>query len=214
MIDKLTKFPVVPVFYHADLDYTLKVVQASYDGGLRFFEFTNRGEAAERVFAGLRAYVDRHCPELSLGVGTVYTENQAGIFISAGADFIVQPVTTPEVGAICQHYQKPWIPGAMTLNEIWNAWQLGANAVKVFPGNLVGPEYIRALRGPMPDVPLMVTGGVEPTTESIKSWLNAGAQAVGIGSQWFKGMQLSDLPAFSKTIENLVHSLEHPSSSV
>ena len=92
----------------------------------------------------------------------------------------------------------------MTLNEIWNAWQAGATAVKVFPGNLVGPDYIRALRGPMPTVPLMVTGGVEPSEESIGAWLGAGVQAVGLGSQLFKGDYTGDYSKLSDRIAALM----------
>ena len=101
----------------------------------------------------------------------------------------------------------------MTLNEIWSAWQLGATAVKIFPGNLVGPDYIRALRGPMPDVPLMVTGGVEPTPESIREWLGAGVQAVGIGSQLFKGDFSGNYPALARRISGLLEGLQLPASS-
>jgi 2-dehydro-3-deoxyphosphogluconate aldolase/(4S)-4-hydroxy-2-oxoglutarate aldolase len=175
------------VFFHADTAYALEILAACYAGGLRFFEFTNRGKEALEVFTALSAFAQKNCPELSLGIGTVYSAEDAEKFIEAGADFVVQPVTTKDVGDVCLHHKKPWIPGAFTPNEIWHAWQMGATAVKVFPGNLVTPAYIQALRGPMPHVPLMVTGGVEPDPAGILSWLDAGVNAVGIGSQLFKG---------------------------
>lgn len=208
MLQELMRTPVVPVFYHADAVYAQQVLRACYDGGLRFFEFTNRGEAAPQVFAALADYTRQHCPGLHLGIGTIFTPEQATHFLDMGAEFVVQPVITPAVGAVCRQRQKPWIPGATTANEIWNAWQSGATLVKVFPGNLVGPDYIRALRGPIPDVPLMVTGGVEPSAESIQSWLDAGVQATGIGSQWFTSMNVNALADFSSSIKTLLSSLE------
>lgn len=187
MLSELKKSPLVPVFFHPDREHAKNIMRACYAGGIRFFEFTNRGPEAFEVFHFLENAVRQNCPGMALGIGTIYTPQDAERFLRAGADFVVQPVTTAEVAAVCKKHNKPWIPGAMTLNEIWAAWQMGAALVKVFPGNLVQPDYIRALRGPMPEVPLMVTGGVEPTEESIRAWLGAGVQAVGLGSQLFKG---------------------------
>lgn len=184
---KLLDFPLVPVFYHADVAYAQTVVQACYAGGIRAFEFTNRGAQAFDVFAQLQEVVRTQCPDMLLGIGTIYQGEDAERFIAAGADFVVQPVTTEAVGKVCHHHDVPWLPGAMTANEIYRADQLGADVVKIFPGNTVGSGYIKALRGPMPHVRLMVTGGVEPTEASISEWLDAGVQAVGIGSQLFKG---------------------------
>ena len=213
MLDQLKSSPIVPVFFHPDAEYARQIVAACYAGGLRFFEFTNRGAEAFEVFGILEKYVRVHCPGMSLGIGTIYTAEDAARFLGAGADFVVQPVTTAAVGAVCQAAGKPWIPGAMTLNEIWSAWQLGATAVKIFPGNLVGPDYIRALRGPMPNVPLMVTGGVEPTPENIREWLGAGVQAVGIGSQLFKGDFSGNYPALARRISGLLEGLQLSASS-
>lgn len=194
----------MPVFFHPDAEYARQIVQACYAGGLRFFEFTNRGKEAFEVFGQLENHIRTNCPGMALGIGTVYSAADAERFIQAGADFVVQPVTTAAVGAVCLQHGKPWIPGAMTLNEIWSAWQLGATAVKIFPGNVLGPDYIRALRGPMPQVPLMVTGGVEPTPESIHEWLSAGAQVIGIGSQLFQGDFSGDFSALARRISELL----------
>jgi len=207
MLIELQKSPLVPVFFHPDADYAKNIALACYLGGIRFFEFTNRGPEAFEVFHKLENFVRQNCPGMALGIGTIYTPEDAERFIRAGADFVVQPVTTADVAAVCTKHNKPWIPGAMTLNEIWAAWQMGAALVKVFPGNLVKPDYIRALRGPMPDVPLVVTGGVEPTEESIHEWLGAGVQAVGLGSQMFKGDFSGDFSALSVRVKNLLSSI-------
>ncbi len=213
VLEQLNSSPIVPVFFHADAEYAKQIMHACHQGGLRFFEFTNRGKEAFDVFVALEKFARAHCPGLSLGIGTIYTPADAERFIAAGADFVVQPVTTEAVAAVCRLHQKPWIPGAMTLNEIWSASQMGATAVKVFPGNLVGPDYIRALRGPMPDVPLMVTGGVEPKPESIGAWLGAGVQAVGIGSQLFKGDFSGNFSALSLRISGLLEAVRPPAST-
>jgi len=163
------------------------MVRACYAGGIRVFEFTNRGANAFEVFQELAKLTATDCPDLVLGIGTIYNAADAERFIAAGAAFVVQPVTTADVAAVCQRHDVAWVPGAMTLNEIYAATQLGAQLVKVFPGNVVGPDYIKAVRGPMPATKLMVTGGVEPTEASLAEWFGAGINAVGIGSQLFKG---------------------------
>jgi 2-dehydro-3-deoxyphosphogluconate aldolase/(4S)-4-hydroxy-2-oxoglutarate aldolase len=185
VLQKINGFPIVPLFYHDDSGWCKQIVKACYDGGARIFEFTNRGPAALEVFKELSSYVHNKLPEMALGIGTVFTAQEAEKFIEAGADVIIQPITHTEVAAVCKKNNLVWIPAAGTLTEIYNAQQLGALVVKLFPGNVYGPGFVKALRGPMPDVKIMVTGGVEPTVESVHEWFAAGANAVGIGSRLF-----------------------------
>ena len=199
----VTSHPIVPVFYHADVNHAQQIVQACYDGGLRVFEFTNRGNKALAVFGQLVTYVREHCPGMALGIGTILTADEAEDFIKAGADFVVQPVTTAAVGAVCRVHGVPWMPAGSTLNEIYQATLLGANLVKVFPGNVVGPGFIKAIKGPMPCLKLMVTGGVEPNSESLNTWFKAGVTAVGIGSQLFSG-ESSDYAALKERVSRLM----------
>lgn len=191
VLGKCQQAPIVPVFYHPDAAYTKEILKACYDGGLQVFEYTNRGEAALEVFRALVPFVKEHCPGMVLGAGTILTADDAEKFIDAGSDFIVQPVITTAVADVCKQRQIPWIPAGATLNEIYQATLLGAELVKVFPGNVVGPGFIKAIRGPMPHLRLMVTGGVEPTEESLNAWFKAGVTCVGIGSQLFAGDNLS-----------------------
>ncbi|GAB3756195.1 beta/alpha barrel domain-containing protein [Spirosoma pomorum] len=187
LLTLLREHPIVPVYYNADSQQAQTIVQACYDGGLRLFEFTNRGDKAFDVFSGLIEYVRTNCPGMALGIGTILTPEDAERFMDAGADFVVQPVTTELIGKLCRTRGVPWIPAGSTLNEIYQATQLGADVVKVFPGNVVGPGFIKAILGPMPHLKLMVTGGVEPNAESLTTWFKAGVTAVGIGSQLFSG---------------------------
>lgn len=203
ILDLVTNHPIVPVFYHPDAEQAQAIVQACYDGGLRVFEFTNRGTQALSVFTRLVSHVRANCPDMAIGIGTILTPEDADKFLDAGADFVVQPVTTAAVGDVCKRRGVPWMPAGSTLNEIYQATQLGADLVKVFPGNVVGPDFIKAIKGPMPQLKLMVTGGVEPTIDSLSSWFRAGVTAVGIGSQLFAG-QSADPAVLRERIAALV----------
>ena len=122
-------------------------------------------------------------PVNNFRIGTIYDAATARKYIEIGTNFIVAPIMNPEVGAVCQEAGIPWMPGVMTVTEIYNARQAGAEFIKIFPGEVLGPAFVKALKAPMPDVQVMVTGGVSPTAESLKTWFGAGATAVGIGSQ-------------------------------
>ena len=203
---RIEETPIVPLFFNADLTVAQQVLKACYDGGIRVFEFTNRGAEAPAIFAKLIDYCEKECPDLVLGIGTIYDAKQANEFISMGADFMLQPFTTPEVGEVCAKYDIPWMPGTMTLTEIRNAEILGAKYVKIFPGNVVGPGFVKAIKGPMPKTKIMVTGGVEPNKESLSSWFGAGAAAVGMGSQLFPADLIAkkDYQSISNTISDLI----------
>lgn len=176
---------ILPLFYHGDLAVAKAVLKASYDGGSRVFEFTNRGEGAINVFRPLVEYAKAELPGLYLGIGTVYDPATARDFVESGADFIVQPVFNPAVGQVCIEADIPWFPGVSTLTEIYNARVAGADVVKLFPGDVLGSKFIKAIKGPMPDVKIVVTGGVKPTEENLREWFGAGAYGVGLGSNLF-----------------------------
>lgn len=203
VIQALIRQRVIPVFHHAEAAYAQQIVDTCYTAGIRAFEFANRETNTFSVFTHLRAYVSAKYPDLLLGTGTIYNAKEAEAFLEAGADFIVQPVTTADVAAVCRHYDVPWIPSALTPNEIFHATRLGAALVKIFPGSIVGPEYVRAVLAPMPTVKIMVTGGVEPTEENLRAWFAAGVSVVGMGSQLFKPGH--DLPALEARLAHLMH---------
>ncbi|KAA9325357.1 bifunctional 4-hydroxy-2-oxoglutarate aldolase/2-dehydro-3-deoxy-phosphogluconate aldolase [Hymenobacter busanensis] len=182
-LEQARRTPLIPVFYHAAEPYARKVLAACYAGGVRLFEFTNRGPDAFDIFADLQQFVEAEYPDLLLGAGTIFTAAEAERFIAAGADFIVQPVMRAEVAAVCQRHNLAWLPGAQTLNEVYDALHLGATLVKLFPGSYLGPEYLRILRGPLPLAPIMVTGGIQPTPAVLTEWASAGATCVGIDSR-------------------------------
>ncbi|WP_304231761.1 bifunctional 4-hydroxy-2-oxoglutarate aldolase/2-dehydro-3-deoxy-phosphogluconate aldolase [Jiulongibacter sediminis] len=185
VLERLTSYPIVPVYYHKNFQVARGILDDCFDAGLKVFEFTNRGIDAIEVFRQLVDHKNLKYPEMALGVGTVLNQNDARHFIDAGAEFIVQPGISKEVAEICKGESIPWIPGVLTPTEIMNAGELGADMIKIFPGNLVGSQYIKSIKGPFRNLKIMVTGGVDPTVESINEWFNSGVNVVGIGSKLF-----------------------------
>jgi 2-dehydro-3-deoxyphosphogluconate aldolase/(4S)-4-hydroxy-2-oxoglutarate aldolase len=106
-------------------------------------------------------------------------------FITAGAHFIISPILNTEMASVCGEYDKLWIPGCATLTEIVTARQHGAEVIKVFPGSVLGPQFVSSIMPVIPTLQLMITGGVEPTEKSLSAWFGAGAMCVGLGSQLF-----------------------------
>lgn len=185
ILEALHEGGVLPLFYHDDAEVAIEVLKATHRAGLRVFEFTNRGTNALATFEKLATYAHENLPDLAVGIGTIYDDESANKFIYAGADFVVTPVLNPAVGRACAAAEVPWLPGVATLTEIYNARQAGAEVVKLFPGEVVGSAFLKAVRGPMADLRIMVTGGVKPTAESFAEWFGAGAYCVGMGSHLF-----------------------------
>jgi 2-dehydro-3-deoxyphosphogluconate aldolase/(4S)-4-hydroxy-2-oxoglutarate aldolase len=183
---KMKETGMVPVFYHKDLAVCKQVVKACYDGGARVFEFTNRGDFATLVFAELNKWTIENCPEMIMGVGSVIDEATAAMYIALGTNFIVSPLVDEATAKVCNKRKIAWSPGCGSVTEIGRAHELGAEVVKIFPGMQVGgPEFVKAVLGPMPWASIMPTGGVTPTEDNLKSWFNAGVTCVGMGSQLF-----------------------------
>lgn len=173
----------VPIFYQRDIETTKQIITACAAGGIRVIEFTNRGDFAHRVFAEAVEYFAGHNPEVILGVGSVVDAPTAALYIANGANFIVGPIFNAEIARLCNRRKVAYIPGCSTLGEISQAEEMGAEIVKVFPGESVGgPEFIKAILGPCPWTSAIVTGGVAATQDSINAWFKAGVTAVGIGS--------------------------------
>ena len=182
---KIGEAPVVPVFYHKDLEVTKAVVKACYDGGIRAFEFTNRGDFAHEIFAQLVKYADKECPELAIGVGSIVDPGTASLYMQLGACFVVGPLFNPEIAKVCNRRQIPYTPGCGSISEVGAAQEAGCELCKVFPGDVLGPKFVKGLLAPMPWSKLMVTGGVEPSEENLYTWFKAGVYCVGMGSKLF-----------------------------
>ena len=177
---------MVPVFYHADIEVAKKVMTACYEGGVRVFEFTNRGEFAHEIFAQLSKFAAAHCPDMILGAGSVVDAGTASLYLQLGANFIVGPLFNAEVARVCNRRLVPYVPGCGTVTEIGTAQEAGCDVCKIFPaGEVGGPAFVKNIKAPMPWSMLMVTGGVDPSADNISAWMKAGVTCVGMGSKLF-----------------------------
>ena len=202
---------MVPVFYHQKTEIAKSVLKACYEGGARCFEFTNRGDKAHEVFGELIDWVRKELPEMMLGVGSIVDAPTAAMYLQLGADFIVCPILVDEVIKVCNIRKVAVSPGCGSLTEIARAHELGVEVVKIFPALQVGgPEFIKAVSGPMPYVSIMPTGGVSPDEDNIKQWISAGAFCVGMGSNLMVKNEAGgfDLGKISELTKNCLHSVK------
>ena len=184
---------LVPVFYNSDFEVCKKILKACYDGGIRAFEFTNRGDFAHEVFGELNKYALLDLPGLVLGAGSLLEAGTTSLYIQLGAGFVVSPVLNEDMAKVCNRRKILWAPGCGSVSEISKAEELGAELVKIFPANQVGgPEFVKAIKGPMPWCNIMPTGGVDTSEENIKAWFEAGVFCVGMGTQLIRKNFISE----------------------
>ena len=174
---------MVPLFFNSDLELSKKVLKACYNGGARLMEFTARGDFAHEVFGELTKYAVKELPGMIMGVGSVTDGAAASRFMALGANFVVTPVLREDIAIACNRRKVLWSPGCGTLTEIARAEELGCEIVKLFPGDIYGPQFVKGIKGPQPWTSIMPTGGVSPTKENLSGWFNAGVTCVGMGSQ-------------------------------
>lgn len=174
---------LLPLFYLESKEESAEILKSLYRAGVRVIEYTNRGAAALENFKHLIGLKNTSMPDLQLGIGTIKSLEDAEKFLEAGADFLVSPIINPEVGKLAQEAGLLWIPGCMTPTEIDLAQQHGALLIKIFPANILGPEYMASIRELFPGQHFIPTGGVDLTAENIRAWFKAGVSAVGMGSK-------------------------------
>jgi len=174
---------VLPLYFYKDSEVSLQVLRTLYKAGIRAVEYTNRGEAALQNFSKMREVCDKELSGMYLGIGTIKTAEAAQSFVDAGADFIICPGLVEAVAGVADRNGMLWVPGCMTPSEIIHAENMGAKMIKLFPGNILGPEFMSAIKALFPDLLFMPTGGVDLDKENISSWLKAGVCAVGMGSK-------------------------------
>lgn len=194
----------IPVFSHADLAQSLRIVDCVYEAGVRVFEWTHRGPAAFENFVAIQKHCEAKYSDLILGVGSILDSETASRYREAQASFIVSPTLSESLAHYCNRYKLAWLPGCGTLSEIQRAHELGAEIVKIFPANhFDGPRFIKSIRGPMPWISAMPTGGIEPTRESMKTWLDAGVVCFGVGSSLFyEAGELRSIVALKELVSN------------
>jgi len=192
VIIRMRETGIVPVFYHKDPEVCRNVIKACSDGGIKVFEFTNRGDYAHELFSELNKWAEKEVPELIMGVGSVVDAATASLYILA---------------KVCNRRKILWSPGCGSLSEISYAEELGAEIVKIFPGSSVGgPDFVKSVKGPCPWTSIMPTGGVEPAVENLREWFEAGVTCVGMGSKLFSKdlIQKKDWAGLTKKVEDAV----------
>ena len=185
VISAMKETGIVPVFYNADLEISKAVLKACYEGGVRAFEFTNRGDFAHEVFSEIVKYANKELPGMIVGIGSVVDPGTAALYIQSGANFVVGPLFNPEIAPVCNRRLIPYCPGCGSVSEVGMAQEAGCDICKVFPGDVLGPAFVKGLKAPMPWSQVMVTGGVKPTKENLEGWFKAGVTCVGMGSNLF-----------------------------
>ncbi len=174
---------VLPLFFNKDTEVSIEVLKALYRAGIKAVEYTNRGEAALHNFKKMREVCDKELKGLYLGIGTIKNSAMAQTFIDAGADYIICPGLIEEVATVADKNNMLWVPGCMTPSEIIRAENMGAKMIKLFPGNILGPAFMSAIKELFPGLLFMPTGGVDLDKENIAGWFKAGVCAVGMGSK-------------------------------
>ncbi|MFM7400042.1 MAG: bifunctional 4-hydroxy-2-oxoglutarate aldolase/2-dehydro-3-deoxy-phosphogluconate aldolase [Bacteroidota bacterium] len=183
VLQALTEGRLIPLFYHPDPDTAFQIAAACYRGGARVIEFTNRGPFAHEVFASLRKQLWKELPDMLLGVGSVQDSGTAALYIQMGADFVVTPLLRTDVISTCNRRKVAVIPGVSTSSEIGLAEEMGCELVKITPGDVLGPAFLKAHLAPCPWTRAMISGGVTPDESNLKAWFQAGAACVGMGSK-------------------------------
>ncbi|TDQ32424.1 bifunctional 4-hydroxy-2-oxoglutarate aldolase/2-dehydro-3-deoxy-phosphogluconate aldolase [Zeaxanthinibacter enoshimensis] len=204
VINAMQETGMVPLFYHPDIELGKQVLKACYDGGARLMEFTARGDFAFEVFSELNKYALRELPGMIMGVGSVTDASAASLYMQMGCNFVVTPSLREDIAVVCNRRKVLWSPGCGSLTEINRAEELGCELVKLFPGDLYGPGFVKAIKGPQPWTSVMPTGGVSTEESNLREWFNAGVTCVGLGSKLISKELLAnrDFEALEKTVRD------------
>jgi len=181
--DAIVKQGMLPLYFNADETITIEVLRAVYKAGIMAVEYTSRGEAALSNFTKMVEIRNAEMPDLLLGIGTIKNLSQAEEYLKVGADFFISPGFVPEVAAFLISKDIFYSPGCMTPTDIIAAENAGVSFIKLFPGNILGPDFLMAIKDIFPKLLFMPTGGVDTTAENIEGWYKAGVSAVGMGSK-------------------------------
>ncbi len=218
MIQSIEYQGLMPLFYDDNAETCIAITETLYEAGIRYIEFTNRGKNALPNFKTLIEVRNRTMPDLKLGIGTIWSATDAQNYIDAKADFLISPIFRQDICDIARANKMLWIPGCMTPTEIHTARTAGCEMIKIFPGDVLGATFIKGIKPLFPTLKFVITGGVEPNLENIKSWFDAGAVVVGMGSKLIsknviQNKDYKQLKINTLNILNIIHILKRPHSS-
>ncbi len=213
ILDLIPKQGILPLYFYKDTTVSIEVLKALYAAGIRAVEYTNRGEAALQNFKEMRKVCDSELKGMYLGIGTIKNGEMAQTFIDAGTDYIICPGLVDSVAAVADKNKMLWVPGCMTPSEIIKAETLGAKMIKLFPGNILGPGFLSAIKEIFPGLLFMPTGGVELDKDNIAGWYKAGVCAVGMGSklitkQLLEAKDYTQITAATKEVLAIIQSIK------
>ena len=203
-LQKISAVGVVAVVRAENEEQAEKIAKACIDGGIPAIEITFTVPGADKVITSLSNKFSKD--ELIVGAGTVLDSETARIAILAGAKYIVSPGFDIETAKLCNRYQIPYMPGCMTITEMIKAMEAGADIIKVFPGSVYGPDFIKAIKGPLPQAVLMPTGGV--SLDNIDKWIKNGCVAVGVGGELTSGAKTGDYDTVTATAKEFVEKVK------
>lgn len=204
---------ILPLYFNSDETVTIEVLRAIYRAGIKAVEYTSRGETAFSNFAKMVEVRNAEMPDLLLGIGTIKNLQQAEEYFAVGADFFISPGFVPEVAEYLKNKEILYSPGCMTPTEIIAAENAGIHFIKLFPGNMLGPDFLSGIKDVFPNLRFMPTGGVDTTAENIGGWFKAGVSAVGMGSKLISKQLMADkdyatIESETKAVLSLIHSIK------
>jgi 2-dehydro-3-deoxyphosphogluconate aldolase / (4S)-4-hydroxy-2-oxoglutarate aldolase len=203
VLRKITASGLVAVIRAENPDQAARIAEACGLGEVAALEITFTVPGASGVIEHL---AKRFADKILLGAGTVLDPETARIALLAGAQFVVSPAVNPDTARLCNRYQVPYMPGAGTIGEVIAAMECGADIVKVFPGEILGPAFVKAVKGPLPQAQLMPTGGV--TLRNVSEWIKAGAVAVGVGGNLTAGAKNGDFTSITQLAKQFVKQIK------
>lgn len=211
--DAIVQQGILPLYFNTDEKVTIEILRAIYRGGIKAVEYTSRGDTAFTNFIKMVEVRNAEMPDMLLGIGTIKNLNQAEEYYKAGADFFISPGFVPEVAAFLKSKEVLYSPGCMTPTEIIAAENAGVKFIKLFPGNVLGPDFLKAIKDIFPKLDFMPTGGVDTTKESIQEWFNAGVSAVGMGSKLIsknlmESKDYATIESETKRVLEIIHSIK------
>jgi 2-dehydro-3-deoxyphosphogluconate aldolase/(4S)-4-hydroxy-2-oxoglutarate aldolase len=203
VLRKITASGLVAVIRAENPDQAARIAEACGLGEVAALEITFTVPGASGVIEHL---AKRFADKILMGAGTVLDPETARIAVLAGAQFVVSPAVNPDTARLCNRYQVPYMPGAGTIGEVIAAMECGADIVKVFPGEILGPAFVKAVKGPLPQAQLMPTGGV--TLQNVSEWMKAGAVAVGVGGNLTAGAKSGDFASITQLAKQFVKQIK------
>lgn len=211
--DAIVQQGMLPLYFNADENVTIEVLRAIYRAGIKAVEYTSRGETALSNFTKMVEVRNAEMPDLLLGIGTIKNQKQAADYVAVGADFFISPGFVPKVAEYLNGLGILYSPGCMTPTEIIAAENAGVKFIKLFPGNMLGPDFLSGIKDIFPNLRFMPTGGVDTTAENIGGWFKAGVSAVGMGSKLISKQLMADkdyatIESETKKVLELIHSIK------